>query len=74
MFLFGLLLFVIAGVGVWYTVTRTDYLPKLAVYLVKLAIPIIFKSEDPKVLEKWREVQREGGEWDYLNKRPKDKR
>lgn len=70
----GLLLFGVAAVGIWYSVTRTDYLPRLAVWLVKQSLPVILKRMEPEQEEAWRKTMREGGRWDQLRKRPKDPR
>ena len=34
--------------GVWWTVTKTDYIPKLVVYLIKMAIPLLGKRKSPE--------------------------
>lgn len=77
-FLIGLLLVVTAVGGVWWTVTRTDYIPRLVVYLVKLALPVIIeylqKRKDPKLEELWRQSIREGQEWDHFRNKPKDRK
>lgn len=68
----GLGLFATGVAGVWYTVTRTDYLPRLAIWLVKQALPIILKRKDPVQEALWREAMRRGQEWDMRRNRPKD--
>lgn len=70
----GLLLFAVAAVGIWYTVTRTDYLPRLAIWLVKQMLPIILKRKSPEQEKLWREAMKRGQEWDMLRNRPKDPR
>lgn len=67
----GLVLLGVGVAGVWWTVTKTDYLPKLVVYLIKQAIPIIMKRKSPELEAKWRQVTKEAEEWDNLNNRPK---
>lgn len=67
----GLALFVImAGAGVW-AVTRTGYLPRLALWLMKQSLPVILKRMEPEQEEAWRKAMREGDRWDQLRKRPK---
>ena len=58
--LIGLLLVATAVVGVWWTVTRTDYIPKLVAYLIKSALPIFLKLfvNRPKTPEEWAEWRR----------------
>ena len=70
----GLLLFAVAAVGIWYSVTRTDYLPRLAVWMMRQALPIILKRGSPEQEAAWRQAMLRGQEWDYFRKRPKDKR
>lgn len=75
-FLIGLLLVATAVAGVWWTVTRTDYIPKLVVYLIKLALPVIIEymtdRKDPKLEALWRQAVRQGQEWDNIKNRPKE--
>lgn len=75
-FLIGLLLVATAVGGVWWTVTRTDYIPKLVVYLIKLALPVIIEymtdRKDPKLEALWRQAVRQGQEWDNIKNRPKE--
>lgn len=75
-FLIGLLLVATAVVGVWWTVTRTDYIPKLVVYLIKLALPVIIEymtdRKDPKLEALWRQAVKQGQEWDNIKNRPKE--
>jgi hypothetical protein len=70
-----LFLLIVGTVGVWYTVTKTDYLPKLLVYIIKLALPEIIKvltnRMDPELERLWRETLARGGKWDHLNNEPK---
>mgnify|MGYP001574359356 CR=1 FL=1 len=77
-FLIGLLLVATAVAGVWYAVTRTDYIPKLVVYLVKLALPVIIdyimKRKDPVLESLWRQAVLQGQEWDHRTNKPKDPR
>jgi hypothetical protein len=68
----GLGLFAVAAGGIWYSVTRTDYLPRLAVWMIKQALPIIMKRKDPEQEKLWREAMKRGQEWDMLRNRPKD--
>jgi hypothetical protein len=74
-YLVGLILLVTAIVGVWYTVTKTDYIPKLIIYIVKLALPEIIRvltsRMDPKLEKLWRETLNRSEEWDYRANRPK---
>jgi hypothetical protein len=70
----GLGFFITGIVGVWVTVTRTDYIPKLAVWLMKQALPIILKRKSPEQEELWRDAIRRGEEWDHARQRPKEKR
>lgn len=62
--------------GIWYAVTRTEYLPKLTIYLVKLALPVIIDymtdRKDPKLEALWRQAIRQGQEWDNIKNRPKE--
>jgi hypothetical protein len=73
----GLFLLAVGGVGVWFTVTKTDYIPKLIVYIVKLALPIIMqalmKRKDPELEAAVRQAIREGQDWDNFNNRVKEK-
>ena len=75
-FLIGLLLVATAVGGVWWTVTRTDYIPKLVVYLIKLALPVIIEymtdRKDPKLEALWRQAVRQGHEWDNIKNRPNE--
>ena len=75
-FLIGLLLVATAVGGVWWTVTRTDYIPKLVVYLIKLALPVIIEymtdRKDSKLEALWRQAVRQGQEWDNIKNRPKE--
>jgi len=75
-FLIGLLLVATAVGGVWWTVTKTNYIPKLVVYLIKLALPIIIEymtdRKDPKLEALWRQAVRQGQEWDNIKNRPKE--
>jgi len=62
-YLIGLLLVATAVGGVWWTVTRTDYIPKLVVYLIKMAVPIIMKALTPKDLtEEQKQIVRQAGD------------
>jgi uncharacterized membrane protein len=70
----GLSFFATGIVGVWYAVTRTDYLPRLAVWMIKQALPIIMKRKSPEQEKLWREAMKRGQEWDMLRNRPKDTR
>lgn len=68
----GLFLLGVAAVGIWYSVTRTDYLPRLAIWLVKQSLPIILKRKDPVQEALWRKAMLSGQLWDYHRNRPKD--
>ncbi len=70
----GLSFFATGIAGVWYAVTRTDYLPRLAIWLMKQALPIIMKRKSPEQEKLWREAIRHGQEWDHIRNRPRDKR
>jgi hypothetical protein len=70
----GLGLFAVAAVGIWFTVTRTDYLPRLAMMLVRQALPVILKRKSPEQERLWREAIRRGEEWDHIRNRAKEKR
>ncbi len=72
LWLAGFGLFAIAAVGIWYSVTRTDYLPRLAIWLVRQALPVILKRKDPLQEALWREAMLRGQQWDELRNRPKD--
>jgi len=62
-YLIGLLLVATAVGGVWWTVTRTDYIPKLVVYLIKMAVPLIMKALTPKDLtEEQKQIVRQAGD------------
>jgi hypothetical protein len=67
----GLVLFAVAAGGIWYSVTRTDYLPRLAVWMIKQAIPIIMKRNSPEIEEKMHQAFRQAMDWDNWRKRPK---
>ncbi len=75
-FLIGLLLVATAVGGVWWAVTRTDYIPRLIVYLVKLALPVVMEyilnRKDPELEALWRQSVRQGQEWDNFRNRPRD--
>lgn len=68
----GLGFFATGIAGTWYAVTRTDYLPRLAVWMIKQALPIIMKRKSPEQEKLWREAMLRGQEWDMLRNKPKD--
>ena len=70
----GIGLFGVASLGIWYSVTRTDYLPRLAVWMMKQALPIIMKRKSPEQEKLWRDAIRRGQEWDHARSRPRDNR
>ena len=66
--LIGLLLLAIAGGGIWYSVTRTDFLPRLIAYFAQAAWPTIRKLFHPRNMtaeererERSGDDQKEGG-------------
>ncbi len=68
----GFGLFLVGAGGIFWAVTRTDYLPRLAIWLVKQSLPIILKRKDPLQEALWREAMLRGQQWDHLRNRPKD--
>lgn len=74
LWLAGLSLFATGIFGVWWTVTKTGYLPRLAVWLIKQVIAEAMKQKDPKLLALWHEAVRQGLEWDHAKNKPKEPR
>jgi len=60
----GAALFAVAAGGIFWTVTRTDYLPRLGAWLAKTAWaylkPILF-AVSPETIERAKKESREGG-------------
>lgn len=72
LWLAGLVLLATGIVGVWYTVTKTEYLPKLALWLVQQMLPVIMKRKPPELEAKWRQAVRQAQEWDHRTNKPRD--
>ena len=70
----GLGLFATGIVGVWYSVTKTDYLPRLALWLMKEAYKVIKLRGSPEQEKAWRQAIRQGQEWDFARRRPRERR